>query len=84
MFAATYKNMKEFVGVIFKRTRSGKPYAGEASHIEGCVNPKIQEKYNLTPENSSVDYADLLLPLTKNIQGKNQCFTFSNWLSEKI
>ena len=37
----------------------------EASHIEGCVNPNIQEKYNLTHKTSSVDYSDMLLPLTK-------------------
>ena len=36
---------------IFKRTRSGKPDTDEASQIEGCVKPNIQEKYNLTPKN---------------------------------
>ena len=33
MFTATYKNMKKFVSEIFKRTRSRKPYAEEASKI---------------------------------------------------
>ena len=62
--------MKKFVSEIFKRTRSGKTDAEEDSHIEGCVNPNIQEKYNLTHKTSSVYYADMLLPLTKNMQGK--------------
>ena len=62
--------MKKFVSEIFKSIRSGKPYAEEASHIEGCVNPNIKEVYKLTPKNSPVDYAYILLPLTKNMQGK--------------
>ena len=57
--------MKNFVSEIFKRTRSGKPYAEEASHIERCVNPNIQEKYNLIHKTSSVDYPDMLMLLTK-------------------
>ena len=47
-----FQNMKNFVSEIFKRTRSGKPDAEDASHIEGCVNPKIQYKYNFTPKTS--------------------------------
>ena len=59
--------MKNFLSEIFKRTRSEKPDAEEASHIEGYANPKIQEKYNITPKFSPVDYADMLLTLTKNM-----------------
>ena len=40
--------MNKSVSEIFKRTRSGKLDAEEASQIEVCVNPDIQEKYNLT------------------------------------
>ena len=58
--------MKKFLSEIFKLTRSGKPDAEEASHIEGCVNPNIQEKYNLTHKTTPLDYADMLLSLTKN------------------
>ena len=42
--------MKKFVSEIFKHTRTGKPDTEEASHISVCVEPKIQEKYNLTPK----------------------------------
>ena len=70
MFTTTSKNMKDFVSETFKRNRSGKTDTEEASHIEGCVNPKIQEEYNLATKNSPVDYDDMLLPLTKNIKGK--------------
>ena len=70
MFTATYKNVKKFVSEIFKRTRPGKPDMEDISHIEGCVNPNIQEKYKLAPKTSPVNYSDVLLPLTKNIQGK--------------
>ena len=66
VFASTYKNMKKFMNEIFKHNRLEIPDAEEASHIEGCVNPMIQDKYNLTHKNSSVDYSDMLLPLTKN------------------
>ena len=76
--------MKKFVSEIFKCTILGKLDAEEASHIEVCVNPNIQEKYKLAPKNSPVDYADMLLPLTKNMQGKNKCCPFSNWYSGKI
>ena len=71
MFTTTSKNMKKFVSEIFKRTRSGKTDAEEDSHIEGCVNPNIQDKYNLTQNNSSGDYADMLLTLTKICRVKN-------------
>ena len=65
MFTTASKNMNKFVSKIFKHNRSGKPDAEEASHIEGCVNPNINEKYNLTHKTSSLYYADILLPLTK-------------------
>ena len=65
MFTTAYKNMNKFVSKTFKHNRSGKPDAEEASHIEGCVKPNIQENYNLTHKTSSVYYADMLLPLTK-------------------
>ena len=58
--------MKNFVSEILKLTRSGKPDAEEASKIEGCVNPNIQDKYNLTPKKSPVDYADMSIPLKKH------------------
>ena len=70
MFTAPYKDMKNLVSEIFKITRSGRQDVGEASHIEGCVNPKIQENYNLNPKTSPVDYSDMLMPLTKNIRCK--------------
>ena len=62
--------MKKFVSEIFKSTRSEKPDAEEAAQIERCVKPNIKEVYKLTPTNSPVDYSDMLLPLTKNMQGK--------------
>ena len=51
VFTTTSKNMKKFVSKILENNRSGKPDTEEASHIEGCVNPNIQEKYNLTKKN---------------------------------
>ena len=64
--------MKKFVSKIFKNNRSGKPDAEVASQIEGCVKPNIQDKYNLTKKTSSLDYADMLLPLTKICRVKNK------------
>ena len=63
--------MKKFVSEAFKCAISGKPYADEASHAEGCVNPNIQENYNLTNKNISVDYPDMLLPIAKICRVKN-------------
>ena len=68
--------MKKFVSKIFKFIKSGKLYVEEASHIEVCVKPNIQEKYNLAPKTSPVDYADILLTLTKNMQGKKKILSF--------
>ena len=65
VFTTTSKNMNKFVSEIFKSNRSGKQDTEEDSHIEGCVNPNVQEKYNITHKTSSVDYADMLMPLTK-------------------
>ena len=76
--------MKKFVSEISKRTRSDKPDAEEASHIEGCVNPNIQKKYNPAHKNSSVYYADILLPLTKICRVKNKCCRFRNDHSGEI
>ena len=70
MLTATYKNIKMFAIEISKYIRSGNPYMEEAPSIEGFVNTNIQEKYNLTPKNVPGDYADILLPITNNIQGK--------------
>ena len=63
--------MKNFLSKIFKCTRPGKPDAEEAPRIEGCVNPKIKENYNLPTKTSAVDYSDMFLPLTKNMLGKH-------------
>ena len=85
-YPCVYRNLQKYeecLSEIFKRTRPGKPDAEEASHIEVCMEPNIQEKYNLTPKNSPVDYANMLLPLN-NMQGKNKCCPFSNWHTGKI
>ena len=71
---STYKNVKKCVSKIIKHTRSGKLDEEEATHIEGCVNPNINERYNLTPKNSPVHYADMLLTLTKNMLVKISSF----------
>ena len=84
MSTTTSKNIKTFVSKIFKRARSGKQDVGEASHIEGFLNPHIQEKYNLNKKNSSVYYADMLLPLTKVCKVRNELCPFSNLHSGKI
>ena len=70
MFTENYKNIKKFASEIFKHTRPGKSDVEETRLIERCVNPKIQEKYNLPSKISPADYADFLLLLTKNMQGK--------------
>ena len=67
-FTEIYKNMKKFASGISKHTRRGKLDVDKAPCIEVCVNPKIKEKYSLTNK-TPVDYADMLLPLTKNMQG---------------
>ena len=69
--------MKKFVIKKINFTISGKPYAEEYSHVEGCVNPKIWEKYNLSPITSPVSYADMLPPLTKKFRVKNKYSPFS-------
>ena len=76
--------MNNSANEIFKRTIAGKYYAEKAPHIEGYVNPNICDKYNLTKNSSSVDYSDMLLPLTKICRVKNKCCPFSNWHRGKI
>ena len=86
MFTATYKNINRFMSEIFKHTRSGKPYFEEALRIEGCMDTNIQDKYNPTPRTLPVDYSktspvgygDMLLTITKKMQGKNECCPFIN------
>ena len=77
MFTTTYKNMKNFASEILKRTRPGKSDVEESTHIEGCVNPKIQENHNLTPKNSLAYYYDSMLL-------KNKCSPFRNCHRGKI
>ena len=76
--------MKKFVSKIFKRTISWKSDAEDDSHIEGCVKPNIQEKYNIAHKTLSVDYDDMLLPLTKIFRVKNEYCPFNNWHSREI
>ena len=63
MFTETYKNIKKSASEIFKRNRSGKPDVDEAPGIEGFMNTKNQDKYNLTPKNLPVYYANMLLTI---------------------
>ena len=72
------QHIKKFSNEIFKRTRSGKQNLEESSRIEGCVNTKIQENYNLTTKTLPVDYADILLYITKISRVKNECYPFTN------
>ena len=71
-----FKNIKNFTSGIFKLNSSGKPDVVEAPRIEGCVNKNIQEKYNLAHKNLPVYYADMLRPITKNIQCKKKIIFF--------
>ena len=64
--------MKKFASEIFKHTISDKPYMEETTHIEGCMNPKIQEKYITNTKNSPVYYTDMLLPQKKIYWVKNK------------
>ena len=50
----------------------------EAPHIQGYMNTSIYENYNLTPQFLTVDYDDMLLPITKNMQGRNECCTIND------
>ena len=75
--------MKKFASEIFKCTRPGKLDVDEAPHIERCVHPGIQDKYNLTPKTSPIDFSDMLPPITKIIRVKNKCCPFINWHNEK-
>ena len=46
-YPCVHRNLQKYeevVSEIFKGTRSGKPDAGEALYIEGCVKPNLQEK----------------------------------------
>ena len=62
--------MKKFSGGIFKHARSGNLDVEEDLRIEGCSNQDINDKYRSTPQNAPVYYADMLLHLTKNVQGE--------------
>ena len=84
MFTEIYKNINNFVSKIFKRNISGKTFAEEASRIERCVSAKIQDKYNFNPKNSPVDYAVMLLPITKTYRVKNERNNFRNRHNKKI
>ena len=71
-YPCVHGNLQKYEEVCewnIKNTRSGKPDSEEASHIEGFVNPKIRDKYNVTPKNSPVDYAYMLLLITKKYAG---------------
>ena len=50
----------------------------EAPHIEGYMNKNIHDNYNLTPKTLIIDYADMLLPITKYIEGRNEFCTIKN------
>ena len=64
------QNMNNLVSQILKSTRPRKPDGGEDPCIKIYMNPNIQDKYSLTTKTSPVDYAGMLLPQTKNMQGK--------------
>ena len=65
------QKIKNFTSEIFKLIRSGKPDIKEPLQIMGCVYTNINDKYNITPKILTVNYADMLPPITKNMQVKN-------------
>ena len=50
----------------------------EPPHIEGYRNTNIHENFNLTPQILTVDYADMVLPITKSMQSRNEYCTINN------
>ena len=61
-----------------KNIRSKKPDSEKDTRIEGYEKTNIREKCNLIPKTSPVYYAYMLLPITKNMQDKNECCPFRN------
>ena len=43
------------------------------------LKTKIWEKYNLTLKTLTIDYADMLLPITKHMQGKKWTLSFQQY-----
>ena len=75
-FKATYENMRNFVSGILQHIISGELDIEEAPRIVGYVNPNIQGRQKLAPKTAPVDCANMLLPITKNMQGKKEIISF--------
>ena len=51
------------------KDKNDKVQTDQVRREEGCVNPKMVKKYNLTTDSRPEDYADILLSFKKNVQG---------------
>ena len=76
-FGGTVEQPQKYANGVFKKNKDGITKTETVPRKDGCLNPKFVEKYNLSKLSRPDEYADILLPLKKNVHGKKEYLSFT-------
>ena len=68
-FSAIIERVSRWANGREKKDKDGKILTEKLPRETGCIDPKVIKKSKLTTETRPEEYADIVLPFWKNIQG---------------
>ena len=86
IFSAFVERVSRWANGREKKDKDGKTLTEKTERETGCVNPKAIKKYKLTTETRPEEYAEIVLPFHKNVQGGKQRLSFrqlKDWTNTK-
>ena len=75
-FTAVVERISRWANGREKKDSKGKAQTEKIKRETGCVDPKVIKKYKLTTNTRPEEYADIVLPFKKNMQGGKEQLSF--------
>ena len=75
-FSAVVERISRWANGREKKDSKGKAQTEKIKRETGCVDPKVIKKYKLTTNTRPEEYADIVLPFKKNMQGGKEQLSF--------
>ena len=76
VFGAIIERVSRWENGMSKKKRNGKVEMESNTIESGCVDPKFIAKHGLTKDTRQEQYAEILLPINKNMQGGKERLSF--------
>ena len=76
VLGAVFERVSRWENGMSKKKKNGKVEMESNTIESGCVDPKLIAKYGLTKDTRTEQYAEILLPMNKNMQGAKEIYSF--------